>query len=292
VQNFEVAALKIVKGWLPEESLVTVPTVHLLDDAANVIVMDDCGEQAVTLKALMIGNTPPLSVAKEIGTALGNFLGHLHAWGSGNQSLIDIFNTNMAGKQLSAFATYGRLISTLSGEDNLPALSDPTLDVTKDRMETISRLASERMSAMTSSLGTFVMGDFWPGNIMVTLSGGCVERIYVVDWEVARTGLVGLDIGQLCAEMYLLGRFHPSCRESAFGTMESFLTSYKHTQDVEDSVLRMALSHIGAHLIAWTPRSRWGRKETTREVVVEGVEMIAGDINIVWDKLRLNCYRI
>ena len=288
VQKFEVAALRNVKEWLPENSIVTVPAVHLFDEAANVIVMDDCGEQAVTLKQLMQENTPPLSVAREIGTALGNFLGRIHECGGRDKSFLDIFDGNLKGKELSAFVTYGRLISTLTGKDDLPALSNPPFEIAEDKLEVISKVASERIQAMTSSLDTFTMGDFWPGNIMVTLSAGVdagsltkLEHIHVLDWELAKTGLHGLDVGQLCAELHLLSLFHPSCKESALGTMRSFLVSYLGRKMDSKSLMQTATGHMGAHLIAWTPRNAWGSKEQTREAVEEGVKMIITSENIV-----------
>jgi hypothetical protein len=32
--------------------------------------------------------------------------------------------------------------------------------------------------------------------------------------------------------------------------------------------------HVGAHLIAWTPRVPWGEMKMTRQAVMEGVEYI------------------
>ena len=60
------------------------------------------------------------------------------------------------------------------------------------------------------------MGDFWPGNMMVVLDGDRnLERIYVLDWELSRTGLPGADIGQFCAEIHLLRRFEADAKDSA-----------------------------------------------------------------------------
>ena len=59
---------------LPGDVVATVPTIHYFDDVAHVVIMDDCGVGAVTLKQLMLQNPPPVSVAKALGTGLGEFL--------------------------------------------------------------------------------------------------------------------------------------------------------------------------------------------------------------------------
>lgn len=99
IQNFEVAAMKSVKAILPSDAVVTVPTIHHFDDVAHVVIMDDCGIGALTLKQLMLENPPSLSVASTIGAGLGEFLGRLHKWGRDPQaSNHAFFDTNQQGK--------------------------------------------------------------------------------------------------------------------------------------------------------------------------------------------------
>lgn len=45
-------ALNRVKSWLPRDSIVAVPDVHHLDKEANIIIMEDCGGNALTLKQI------------------------------------------------------------------------------------------------------------------------------------------------------------------------------------------------------------------------------------------------
>jgi len=103
-----------------------------------------------------------------------------------------------------------------------------------------------------------------------------VEKLYVLDWEVSKTGLPGLDLGQFCAEMYTLSEFYPARRESTQTIIGSFLGTYGERRGKENIELaRIVVSHIGAHLVAWTPRvSTWYGREKTREVVEKGVEML------------------
>lgn len=117
------------------------------------------------------------------------------------------------------------------------------------------------------------MGDFWPGNILVTPTGDG-GQIHILDWELAKPGLPGLDIGQFCAEMHLLRRFHPECADSASRTITTFLKAYGRAHTADTQLARTALVHWGAHLVAWTPRVPWGSKERTRDVVEEGAELL------------------
>lgn len=63
-----------------DDDVVTVPNVHLFDEEAHVMIIDDCGTDARTLKQLVIDEALPQTVAEEIGAAIGRFLGRIHAW--------------------------------------------------------------------------------------------------------------------------------------------------------------------------------------------------------------------
>ncbi|KAF9469683.1 kinase-like domain-containing protein [Collybia nuda] len=274
-QFFEVEALTRVKDVPSSKQLVTVPTVHRFDKQANVIIIDDCGEDALTLKKFMQDGRSNPSLSEEIGRALGEFIGNMHMWGRQNRPVLDLFETNEQGKTISAWATYGRLESTLTGKDDLPVLQDPPIDVSREQLEIIKTLSSERTLDMTSAREWFVMGDFWPGNILITLdNAGALKRIYILDWEVAKTGLPELDLGQFCAEMDLLRRFHPECAESAGKTISTFLGTYSELCRPDISFARRAITHWGVHLVAWVPRIPWGSKEDTRKTVEEGVSLL------------------
>ncbi|OAX30930.1 hypothetical protein K503DRAFT_870828 [Rhizopogon vinicolor AM-OR11-026] len=195
-----------------------------------------------------------------------------------------MFADNEVGKTITALVTYGRLISTLSGKDNIASLVDPVLDIPQGKLDVISKIAETRSYEINSASELFTHGDFWPGNIMVSLRKGSeggmprLEKLYVLDWEVARAGLRGLDIGQFCAEMRLLQRFYPSRHEEVSMIMRSFLSAYKGPggSKFDEALARVTVAHVGAHLVAWTPRIRWGDREETRETVSEGVELLVG----------------
>lgn len=116
------------------------------------------------------------------------------------------------------------------------------------------------------------MGDFWPGNIIVP--NGDVERAYVVDWEVCRPGLAGVEIGQFCAEVGFVQHFHPEHAAAAEAVLEEFMRAYKATAEPDSGVLRMADMHIGVHTVVIAPRVDWGPRDATRAAVSGGVRRI------------------
>lgn len=264
---FEVRALEWTTSWLPEDSPVTVPHVHLFDDKANVIIMDDCGLGTVPLKKLFIDGNYSVASAKKIGEALGHFIRLVHVNGNVDKGIPDLFKKNAQARQISAFVTYGRLVSTLNGQDHLPALSDPPLD-----LDAVGNIASKMQSEIMSAETSFVMGDFWPGNILVSQDEN--PRISVIDWEMAKTGLPGQDLGQFCAELRLLGHFYPASTPTTHDLTYSFLRAYSPSRDI--SLARYVITHMGAHRMAWTPWIPWGSHAKTKLVVREGVEYSVG----------------
>ncbi|KAG2159618.1 kinase-like domain-containing protein [Suillus bovinus] len=281
-QRFDVEALRLVRKMYADDDVITVPKVHLFDEEAHVMIIDDCGTDTRTLKQLVIDEALPQTVAEEIGTAIGRFLGRVHAWNKDTSFDMDIFSNNEVGKTISILVTYGRLISTLSGRDNIAALADPGLDIPEGKLAVISKLAETRSREMLSATEVLTHGDFWPGNIMVSLrrepegSTLRLEKLYVLDWELAKAGLRGLDIGQFCAEILLLQRFYASRWEETSTIMRSFLLAYRGGSGSDEELARVAIAHVGAHLVAWTPRVHWGDKEDTRKMVAEGVELLIG----------------
>ena len=124
-------------------AFIAVPVVHFFDEENYVIIMDDAGEDCRTLKELLIEESLPELVSKQIGTALGEFIGSVHTWDRNPDINLTIFANYQAGK-----FTYGRLESTLSGRDNIPALSDPLLGIPEAKMTTISKLVEKRRQAI------------------------------------------------------------------------------------------------------------------------------------------------
>lgn len=281
-QKFDVEALRLVRKMHADDDVVTVPNVHLFDEDAHVMIIDDCGTDACTLKQLVIDQALPQAVAEEIGIAIGRFLSRIHGWNKDASFDMGIFSNNEGGRTISACITYGRLISTLSGTDDLAALANPGLDIPERKLAVISKLAETRSHEIGNAIEVMIHGDFWPGNIMVSLrresEGGMprLEKLYVLDWELARGGLRGIDIAHFCAEMQLLQRFYPSRQEEVSTIMRSFLLTYRGGSGPDEALARVAIAHVGAHLVTWTARVDWGDREVTRKMVTEGVDLLIG----------------
>ncbi|KAH7914754.1 kinase-like domain-containing protein [Hygrophoropsis aurantiaca] len=293
-QKFEAEALRLAEKLPASHAAVTAPIVRYFDEAAHVLIIDDCGEDLRTLKQAMVDGVIPPTLAEEIGSALGAYIGHLHSLHGDPSVDISLFETNDIAKTMSGWVTYGRLKSTLTGEDGISSLSDPPIsnDIPEEDLQTISDLADARIQSINLAKGALTHGDFWPGNIMVSYCTDAkdgiskLERLYVLDWELCKVGLRGLDLGQFCAEMHLLRHFHANCREPASMVIDSFLRAYSRSQDVDTLLAQTALTHVGAHLVAWGPRVPWGDKEDTRAVVKEGVNMLTGGVHGTEEWLR------
>jgi 5-methylthioribose kinase len=203
-----------------------VTEIHRFDKEANVIIMDDCGEGAMDLKELMRTNPPSVALASEMGACIGEFLSRLHTWGRGNEELLRFFDANQQARRIYGWATYGRLVSTLSGQDGLPKLLDPPLEVSAHDMEIVSKLADERIAEINTSMETMTMGDFWTGNLLINIVDEKLEKITVVDWELAKPAPAALDVGQLYAELELLRVGAPD--DSAAQTLTCFDSTSTH----------------------------------------------------------------
>ena len=144
MQQFEAEALKAVRSWVPKGSLVAVPAVHRFDDENNVLIMDDCGETSVTLKALIREKNISTHVAERIGRALGEFLASVHSRGAEqSQEFLGLFASNKQARSISAWATYGRARETLDGSAGPAVLADPPLDVKEEKLDKVGAVANE-----------------------------------------------------------------------------------------------------------------------------------------------------
>lgn len=295
-QDFEVGALRRVSEQLPTSASVTVPAVHLFDEATHVIIIDDAGESSTPLLKLMLDGTLSTSLAQEIGHALGEFLSRLHSWGLQDDDARSWVSANAFARQIAAWATYGRLVDTVEGKDPITELQNPPLDLDEATLNTIREIASIYSKTIATSQETFTMGDFWPGNLLVRTREGedngspRLERIYVIDWEMSKAGLAGMDVGQFCGDVRVLLQFCPEARPAAKLLIEAFA----HAYDAGCKGINwagIATTHIGAHMVAWGPRiphhaSRRTR-ESTRALVKEGIKYLKEGHEDNWTAERI-----
>jgi 5-methylthioribose kinase len=154
-QKFEVEALRLVLKMHANDDVITVPAVHLFDEEAHVVIIEDCGMDTRTLKQLVIDEGLTQMVAEDIGAAIGRFLARIHAWNKEASFDMGIFTNNEAGKKTASFFLYECLISTLSGQNNIAELADPVLDISKAKLNVISKLAQTRSYEINNTSKSF-----------------------------------------------------------------------------------------------------------------------------------------
>ena len=293
-------ALRGVKAWLPPDARVTVPAVHHFDPVVHAVIMADAGPRSMPLKAALLADQIPASRAAALGTSLGRFLRALHTWGRHTEAgcgLREALGANVFARDIYALVNYGRLGATLrtpgaavGGQEALPALGDEPLGVPEETLRILEALAERREAQIRDVRGeTLVMGDFWPGNVLVGVGEEEAEEAptLVVDWEIARPGLPGLDVGQFCAELATLRRLHPERADAAGEVLKNFVHVY-FAGDVgpeADETRRVALGHFGVHLAVWTPRAEWSAGvQAKRALVMDGVKCLVegADPNRIW----------
>jgi len=270
---------------LPPDSLARVPEIYLHDETNHVIIMEDAGRDAVNLKELLRRPNPPSVVAgATIGRTLGEFIARLHVWGKTDQgrTALDFFDGHPQARDICAWATYGRLVDTITGRsESIPLIHDPPLPVTPEELEKISKFAEERAEEIRSSRETMTMGDFWPGNVLVDLDEGDdaseekppkLRKILVVDWEVARAGVAAFDVGQFQAEIHTVRHFNPVCGPASEALDAAFLEGYLSIEPELDR--QKAAKHLATHLVIWTARVGWEPAEKARALVEHGLRSI------------------
>ena len=117
--------------------------------------MDDSGVESVNLKAFMQQGKATLPMAEQIGSAIGEFIGGMHKWGRENAEVLAAVRGNEEARAMSAWVSYGRLVSTLKGlrEDGLPIpkLSSPSLEIGKSDMEVVEKVVEETTKALSDA---------------------------------------------------------------------------------------------------------------------------------------------
>ncbi|KAF7316517.1 APH domain-containing protein [Mycena indigotica] len=287
-QIYESRALEEVKKSGVCSDLVDVPAVIHHDKTANFLIIEDCGEQALTLKQLMLTATPTLETATRIGAALGEFLGRFHAWGQEQKDLLAFFDQNEQAKNITAIITYGRLIPMLTTR-KVPAVELLSEPIPQEDLDAIQAIVDERTAQIHTAKTALTMGDFWTGNVLINMepSSGEFLQANVIDWELAKPGIRALDVGQFCAEMHCVSIFHPEKANSADALIKAFLAEYRlHCGEMEDHLAGTAAKHIGAHLVTIAPTVGWGPPDESVKAVQEGLTYLWEGCSSKWLRER------
>ena len=182
----------------PTDTAVSMPRLYYEDKGNRIMIMFDCGEKSQTLKALFQNTPPSVDVSQIIGRSLDIFLAYLHS------STPEIKRRNRQTREIVALISYGWIISTLSpkGEDFILIVSP--IDLSPPDTANLNAHADDLTVQLASGDDVLSMGDFWPGNTLVSFTPDLEPCLMVVNWEVVGLGLGGIDLGQSLLEMHIV----------------------------------------------------------------------------------------
>ena len=100
-QTFEVEAMTRVRLGLPQNLFVKVPKILHFDVYNDLIIMEDCGADVITLRELLCsGSACSTTLAETIGTAVGDFIALVHERSRRNpDGILDTFDKCLHAKK-------------------------------------------------------------------------------------------------------------------------------------------------------------------------------------------------
>ena len=119
------------------------------------------------------------------------------------------------------------------------------------------------------------MGDLWHGNILINPHQHPL-RLYILDWELTRTGLPGSEIGLFCANLDVFRRENQVAWGPASAVLQNFLDTYSRVSNQDARLAQDTLAHWGTINVFWAPRDPplAGERKLVHEVVREGVRFV------------------
>jgi len=260
---------------------VLTPEIHLHDEANHLIVMDDAGSSSIPLKQRILDATLTTEQTARIGKDLAVFLARLHAWGLSDTSAKTWMADNKVACEVAALTTYGRILPALDGTFTLPELKDPPLrdEISQEILDTVTEVVRVRTEQIVNPTGGITMGDVWPGNMLVRPD----DRILFVDWEMAKLGVPGCDIGQMLGDLRVLLHWTPDRRDIVEPLVRGLLDEYTRLNGAGDW-LSIAASQIGVHCLSWGPWIPYPdrTREGLRKLAAIGVGLIVDGYKQDW----------
>lgn len=117
------------------------------------------------------------------------------------------------------------------------------------------------------------MGDLGHENIIVNITQQ-PPRLYVLDWELARTGSPGSDTGLFCAYMEFLVRSNQTASTAASVILWNFIDAYSRISNRDTFLAQDTLLYWGLAYVVWAPRDPVGDKSLVHEFVKEGIKYL------------------
>ncbi|RYP91024.1 hypothetical protein DL770_002854 [Monosporascus sp. CRB-9-2] len=137
------------------------------------------------------------------------------------------------------------------------------------------------------------MGDFWPGNIMLSLGDGSsanteLEAIFVFDWEFATCAPTAFDLAHFAAELWLDARFN-SQQGSQHGPLSQALLSAMFSSyrgSGLDIDMQKIIYYLAGHVccfVKYAPRT--DDSDLNKTVLGEAVLMMVRAKEERWEEL-------
>lgn len=261
------AAREALRIELPDSVTIGIPEVYYYDENNKVLVMQDAGVDVKDLKTSLLFGKINFNQADVIGCAVAKFASRLHTWSKAQPQLCEDIQKHRQTTIISLWATYGRLAETIN------MVSENALEEYREVFEQAQRVMTTEMQDSTGC--GIIHGDYWTGNILISLDATNTNlglgSLYVIDWEISKVAPPLFDIGQMCAEIFLVNHFHR--QPEAISLLDSFLNCYDGLDSLS-SRCKMAI-HFGTHLVVWPIRvPGWGTPKEVEACAKLGAEFI------------------
>ncbi|CAE6401450.1 unnamed protein product [Rhizoctonia solani] len=267
--DFEYNALVTLwdHGLISRDSIVQVPRPIHYDRETRTIFLSDLGSDVVSLGVMfderlqsVCGDSDQMEIetmASTIGSALGDFLGRLHKWGTSAEHHQLFLHPHRRERIFALFC-------------NLTARSAAKFEVKEDWLE---GMLSEELRKSSVEDRVLAMGDLSLNNILVhRIPDHRKLYIYVVDWELCRPACPELDLGELTGTW--LSFAHYRRINSDFPFLPSLYKAYRehHAVDRTRTAIQTGLFTMGLGTTAsWV---RDGGDEIYKRTTLLGYEVM------------------
>lgn len=262
---------------------VTTPRAFEYFPPTNTSVIQHIGN-STTIKAALLEESIPLTIANTLGRALARYSLELYSWSrdSSQAALRNKVSAVEWSKEISFAVTYGHILQVA---DLYPSILNPH----RDAMKKLFERAKKDYFEENEEWG-MIHGDYWTGNVLVPKSfpeEGAQVKMYILDWEVTKISLPCFDIGQMLAELYLPVLFNDKLAGQAIidGLCEELMGSeYMEIDGFREGVA----AHFGVHLLVWPYKMGWD-KERLEECLKLGGEFIQRSVDVDLEWLKGSC---
>ncbi|PRP89668.1 hypothetical protein PROFUN_00010 [Planoprotostelium fungivorum] len=271
----EVASMRALQRANKEFQQLPIPTlipkiIEYYQDE-HLMLVEDFGEKCCTLKGFISEGRIHSDQVEVVGRTLSLFLEKLYQSAKSDESLQKIARDHLWAKDSSAHREHGQLNDVTT---NSPEEKQDLLAAGKYMIERIGKDA-----------GQLVMGDFWTGNILLrTSDDDRIVGLAVVDWEMIHYGPLSVELGQMCAEMFLLHHF----KGASFNLLHSFLNPHFPSGNISDNqqLAREMIIQMGAHLSVWPRYVPWGTEEQMEQCKKIGLNLILWGWREEWKQVQ------